>query len=199
MKHFASLLIFLLIASVPAFAQSQSFKSLLEKAKQGGVNAQNEVGIAYSEGRGVRRNQQKAVYWFAKSAENGYAIGICNLGLHYGWGLGVPRNLTVMMKYVFAAHAIDGLKCNPADFIEYFKPRPSECQIAKGWQLAVAWLRAHPDFDNSFGERPWAKDDDSYPVTVRENAPSVRLPFKNKCTTRRPIKNISRKQTKPLH
>ena len=128
----------------------------------------------------MKPNQRKAVYWFRKSAERGCSLGTCNLGLHYGRGLGVRRNLTLMMKYVFAAHALDGLKCHPGDYVEYFKPKPNECQIQKGRELAVGWLRAHPEFKNDFDERPWMEANGKYPVTVREQGSSVELPIKRR-------------------
>jgi TPR repeat protein len=166
-------------------AQDVSFGTLLEQARGGDYDAQNELGIAYSEGKGVRPNQEKAVYWFRKSSEQGYAIGTCNLALHYGRGRGVQRNKTLLMQYVFAAHALDGLKCHPAVYIEYFKP--TECQMERGWELAVEWLRAHPAFKNNFGERPWMEPDGEYPVTLREGSPVIELPVKSKCKGKRRI------------
>ena len=184
MKIIAAVL-FLLAIHAQAFPQSASFLALLEKAKSGNVDAQNEVGIAYSEGNGVKPNQRMAVYWFRKSAERGYAIGTCNLALHYSMGWGVKGNITLMWKYVFAAHALDGLKCNPADV--YYKFRKRHCSMEEGWKLAVAWLRAHPDFKNDFGEKPWNESQNQYPITVRENRPSMQLPIKNsgRCSKRR--------------
>ena len=207
----------LLSVPLNLFAQGESLQSLLEKARhedvqayysilesarkgnrrarlaltslaaEGDIGAQNELGIIYSEAKGVKPNQRRAVYWFRRSAELGFSIGTCNLGLHYGQGWGVRRNLTLMMKYVFAAHALDGLKCNPADFIEYFKLKPNECHIERGWELAVVWLRAHPGFKNNFDEQPWMEENGEYPVTVRENAPSVNLPpeRKGRCNPKR--------------
>jgi TPR repeat protein len=169
----------LVIMPTIALGQDESFISLFEKAKQGNIDAQNELGIAYSEGKGVKPNQEKAVYWFRKSAEQGYAIATCNLALHYGRGRGVPKNKILLMQYVFAAHALDGLKCHPARYIEYFKP--TECQIKQGWEFAVEWLRAHPLFTNNFGDKPWMESGGEYPVTVREGSPVVELPIKSKC------------------
>lgn len=83
------------------------------------MEAQNEIGIMYSEGEGTKANQRKAVYWFGKSAEQGYPHGACNLALHYGQGWGIRKNPTLMMKWVFVAHLLDGLKCHPADRIEH--------------------------------------------------------------------------------
>ena len=161
--------------------------ALISLANDGVGGAQNELGIMYSEANGVKPNQRTAVYWFRKSAESGYAIGTCNLALHYGHGWGVRRNMTLMMKYVFAAHALDGLKCQPGDYIEYFKPKPNQCDIERGWELAETWLRAHPEFKNNFDERPWMKENGDYPETFRERGPSVKLPptRKGNCNPKR--------------
>ena len=173
------LTIFILLSfSVSSFGQSNSFRLLLEKAKQGDVDAQNEVGIAYSEADGVRANQKKAVYWFKKSAESGYAIGTCNLALHYFRGWGIRKDKTLALKYIFAAHALDGLKCHPSDYIEAMKP--TECQLKIAWEAAVIWLRAHPDFDNDFDEKPWMKEGGEYPVTFREGSSVTKFPIKSK-------------------
>lgn len=48
------------------------------------------------------------------------------------------------------------------------------------WEAAVIWLRAHPDFDNNFDEKPWMKDDNEYPVTFREGSSVTKLPIKSK-------------------
>ncbi|MDT7541401.1 MAG: uncharacterized protein QOE33_1305 [Acidobacteriota bacterium] len=172
----------LLILCTPLFGQSDSFLSRLEKAKQGEVDAQNDVGSMYSEGRGVKPDQKQAVYWFGKATEQGYSYGVCNLALHYGRGWGVRKNRTLMMKWAFTGAALDGLVCHPGDFEEMFKP--TECEMEKGWDLAVAWLRAHPDFKNDFGERPWMESNGEYPITVRERGSPTELPpsrSKRKC------------------
>lgn len=178
-----------------AAGQSGSFDALLEKAKAGDFDAQNEVGISYSEGRGVLSNQRTAVYWFRKSAENGYPIGICNLGLHYGRGWGVRRDPILMMKYVFAANAINGLKCNPGDYVYVFKP--SKCAIQRGWTLAVDWLRAHPSFDDNFGNRPWMEENGQYGVTRREHGPSFDVPPRGKVACKKNKRNRKASGSRP--
>jgi len=72
---------------------------------------------------------------------------------------------------------LDGLKCQPADYLDLF--RPTECQVEKGWEMAVAWLKEHPDLKNNHGQRPWIGDGE-YPVTIREHGSSVQLPVKGK-------------------
>ena len=162
MKLLVKLIILLFTFNISLFGQSKSFDLLLEKAEQGDVNAQNEIGIAYSKGYGVQADQKKAVYWFRKSAEAGYAIGTCNLALHYSLGWGVRKDKTLALKYIFAAHALDGLKCHPSYYIEDMKP--TVCQLKIAWEAAVIWLRAHPDFDNNFDEKPWMKADTKFPI-----------------------------------
>jgi TPR repeat protein len=161
----------LLIVSVELEAFAQEEKSLakyLDNAKRGDANAQNEVGVIYAEGIGVKRNDREGVKWFRKSAEQGDVYGACNLALHYGRGHGIRKNLTVMMKWSFTANSLRGLKCHPEDFIAFFKP--GKTQIKRGWYLAMAWLRAHPDLKNSFGDRPWLGQGD-WPLIFREHGP----------------------------
>ena len=174
----------LLIAAIgsPVFSQTGRFQSLLDKAHSGNAGAQNDLGIAYSEGHGVRPDQRQAVYWFRQAAERGDVDGACNLGLHYRMGWGVKGNLTLMWKYVFAAHALDGLNCNPGDIPRNLRRSRS---MERGWKLAVAWLRAHPDFKNDFGDQPWMSETAQYPITVREYGDSIPLPYKNSARKQR--------------
>lgn len=169
----------LLVMTIPAvcFGQVSSFDSLLEFAKKGDAKAQNDLGIKYAEGDGIKRDDKLGVYWFKKSAEQGNVFGACNLGLHYGWGTGVRRNAMMAMKWSFISNSLDSLKCNPGDFAELFKP--NKRQVEAAWELAEAWLRAHPDLDNNFGQRPWLDPKQEYPITVRERGSTIKLPLKN--------------------
>jgi TPR repeat protein len=165
------MIISLLVASAQSRAAGQEEKSLakyLDDANRGGANAQNEVGIIYAEGIGVKRNNREGVRWFRKSANQGNVFGACNLALHYGRGEGLRKNLTLMMKWSFISHSLDSLKCHPEDFVAGF--RPGKSQIKRGWNLAMTWLRAHPDLDNDFDERPWLGQRD-WPITYRERVP----------------------------
>ena len=179
LRHLILIVIIFFVTNSCLFGQSKAaFKLLLEKAKQGNIDAQNEVGIAYSESIGVHPNQKKAVYWFRKSAESGYAIATCNVALHYWRGWGVRKDKVQAMKYVFAAHALDGLKCHPSDFIEAIKP--TECQMKTAWEAAVIWLRSHPNFKSNFDDRPWMESNGEYPETFREGSSRFKLPVKTK-------------------
>jgi hypothetical protein len=173
------MLLALILMPVCVLAQdNEKFSpTLLASARNGNEVAQNDLAIAYSEGRGIKSNQRIAVYWFSKSAEQGYVYGVCNLGLHYGWGSGIRRDYVQALKWSFIANSLDGLKCHPGDFVEAFKI--NECQVEQAWQLAVAWLRAHPKLENlNFGGRPWMEEGGEYGVTVRERGAQVQLPIK---------------------
>ena len=50
-------------------------------AKQGGAAAQFNLGLMYSEGRGVPRDYKTAVKWYTRSAKQGNADAQNSLGL----------------------------------------------------------------------------------------------------------------------
>ena len=60
-----------------------------------GVNyagGQNNLGVMYSRGRGVRKDDSEAVRWYRRAAEQGHALGQFNLGNMYRDGRGVARD-----------------------------------------------------------------------------------------------------------
>ena len=46
----------------------------------------------YRNGRGVTKDDKKAVEWYTKSAEQGHARGQCNLGIMYHNGYGITND-----------------------------------------------------------------------------------------------------------
>ena len=64
--------------------------SLYRKAaEKGEARAQNDLGLMYQEGKGVRKNNKKAAEWWRKAAEQGEARAQFNLGWMYKEGKGV--------------------------------------------------------------------------------------------------------------
>jgi hypothetical protein len=61
-------------------------------ADQGVSAAQNNLGLMYSQGRGVPRDVARAVQLWLAAAENDHAIAQFNLGLAYFRGEGVAKN-----------------------------------------------------------------------------------------------------------
>jgi TPR repeat protein len=62
----------------------------LKRAQAGDPNAQNELGLLYSEGRGLPQNYLEAKDWFKKAADQGHAAAQVNLGTLYSLGQGAP-------------------------------------------------------------------------------------------------------------
>lgn len=140
--------------SLTTFGQQESFKSVIEKARHGDANAQNEAGYRYHEGVGVTRNLKTAVYWYRKSAEQANVHGACNLGLSYGMRHGVGKDLTLAMKWLFIGTVLGAIKCHFSDYVPSVL-RPEQHEVNEGHKLAVAWLRARPHLKDGFGEQRW--------------------------------------------
>ena len=58
----------------------------------GHPKAQFEVARCYQNGTGVEKNEENAVVWYRKSAEQGYAMAQCDLGYCYYCGEGVKKD-----------------------------------------------------------------------------------------------------------
>jgi hypothetical protein len=61
-------------------------------ADQGYAKAQSNLGIAYAFGKGVLKDDKKAVYWYQKAADQGQAKTQFNLGVKYAFGKGVLKD-----------------------------------------------------------------------------------------------------------
>ncbi len=84
----ASILCLVALLGVPVGAR-QLPPGLLERAEQGDVEAQTELGTRYYAGRGVVQDDTEAVRWISRAAEQGHAPAEYNLGLLYFRSRGV--------------------------------------------------------------------------------------------------------------
>lgn len=66
----------------------QAVGEILMRAEAGNPDAQNQLGVLYSEGRGVPQNYLEAKDWFKKAADQGHADAQVNLGTLYSLGQG---------------------------------------------------------------------------------------------------------------
>ena len=112
MKKIAYLMLAIVVCCSSAYAQKRKSSSrtknrtektvklpndaeLVAKAKAGNARAQAFVARCYSNGtNGVKKNYKEAVKWAQKSADQGDAVGLYLLGVHYDKGLGVASNYT---------------------------------------------------------------------------------------------------------
>jgi uncharacterized protein len=60
-----------------------AFKSFTQLAEQGDARAQNQLGHMYGAGEGVKRSDTEALYWYHRSAGQGFAEGQYKLGVLY--------------------------------------------------------------------------------------------------------------------
>ena len=77
----------------------KSVQELLSLAKQGDAAAQYNLGLAYNNGRGVRKNEQKAFWWWRVAAEHGDPTAQFYLGNMYRAGIGVPQDIQQAFKW----------------------------------------------------------------------------------------------------
>lgn len=76
LKALTKLIILPIILVGNMITNAQTFKAYKAKAEQGYAQAQGSLGVCYYEGDGVAMNKTKAVEWFQKAAEQGYAEAI---------------------------------------------------------------------------------------------------------------------------
>ena len=60
--------------------------------------AQYELGLCYAEGRGVIKDEDQAVFWCRKAAEQGYAKAQHHLAYYLHFGIGVAKNLSEALE-----------------------------------------------------------------------------------------------------
>lgn len=102
-------------------------------AKAGDSICQDMLGVLYSEGRGVARDQATAFHWFQLAAAQGNPTAEYNLALAYERGEGVTKNPAEAEKWYIKA-AESGLP--------YAQLHLAVAAVGGGdWKAAVKWLR----------------------------------------------------------
>ena len=91
--------------------QRQDYRAALNNwrplAIQGNPTAQNNLGVMYLDGKGVKQSFSEAVRWISLSAAAGSSLGQNNLGGLYRDGKGVPRDFRKAFQW-FTAGAAQG-------------------------------------------------------------------------------------------
>ncbi len=75
-------------------------------AEAGNAHAQNNLGVALRDGRGISRNYAAAVGWFKKAAAQNLAAAYCNLGFMFEFGLGVDLDDSAAIRHYRLAAAL---------------------------------------------------------------------------------------------
>lgn len=92
MKKIYLIMILFFATASGVFAQTANIVTLMLKAKSGEAEAQNDLGEAYYDGKGVTENLPEAVKWFTKAAEQENVKAQYNLGECYYYGYGVYKD-----------------------------------------------------------------------------------------------------------
>ena len=73
-------------------ADQQKIAALRASAEAGDALAQVNLGVMYTKGNGVRRDDIEANSWFRKAADQGDALAQVRLGIMYANGRGVQQD-----------------------------------------------------------------------------------------------------------
>jgi hypothetical protein len=93
-------------AVLPRSGPRPSPERLLSLAKAGDPQAQHNIAVAYAEGRGGRKDFERAGEWFREAAINGVVNAQYNLAVLHERGLGVRRDpIEALIWYHSAADA----------------------------------------------------------------------------------------------
>jgi len=84
---------FLKGAETSAKEGQQALALFRQAAQLGSADAMKELGLMYSLGNGVVKDQDTAVVWFRQAAERGSAEAIFNLGVAYENGEGIGKDV----------------------------------------------------------------------------------------------------------
>lgn len=99
MKKIYLIMILFFATASGVFAQTANIVTLMLKAKSGEAEAQNALGEAYYDGKGVTENLPEAVKWYKKAALQENAKAQYNLGNCYYYGNGVYKDYGEAVKW----------------------------------------------------------------------------------------------------
>ena len=86
-------------------ADSITTSEVEKLAYRGVAEAQYKLGVMYDIGKGVPKDDAKAVEWYEKAAAQGHAEAQYNLGLIYYGGDGVPKDAAKALMWLQKAAA----------------------------------------------------------------------------------------------
>ena len=108
MKQLLSNLILISLFGLPIYSYAEIanntsavefFLKNEQLANEGNIFSQYNLGLMYSNGKGVRQDYTKALEWYQKAANQGYAKAQYNLGLMYSDGKGVRQDYTKAFEW----------------------------------------------------------------------------------------------------
>jgi localization factor PodJL len=95
------------LSAIPAIAKEVGSIALRNAAEGGDARALYEIGLRYTDGRGVASDYAEAAKWYALSAERGFAPAQYRRGNFHEKGLGMPRDAAKATK-LYEQAAVQG-------------------------------------------------------------------------------------------
>ncbi len=114
---------------------------------QGNAKAQNLLGIMYSDGLGVRKNNTNALKWFRKAGEQDYFVAFNNLYFMYKNGKGTKKNSAEALKWLCKA----GEQGDYYALIELVDMYRKGKFVKKDNTKVLKWLRKAAEQEHDFG------------------------------------------------
>jgi len=132
------------IVSMLAIGPNRSVKEavawLRKAAQRGNAAAQVNLGVMYSNGWGVPRNDATALHWLVTAADAGSARALYNLGIMYMQGQGVRQDYAKALKFFQqAAESCDtGAQTNLAYLYDRGLGVKADPKLAAEWYQRAA-------------------------------------------------------------
>ena len=127
---------------------------LRARAEQGDAGAQFEIGMMYSDGRGVPQDDVQAMVWYCRAAEHRYVDALFALGAMYLFGQGVPQDYVEAHAWMSLA----AVWATGSDKKRYEKNRTAlaelmtPAEVAEARTLARAWTEVFEQRTNKNDE-----------------------------------------------
>jgi uncharacterized protein len=122
-----------------------AYAEYLRLAQTGDSNAETALGILYSDGHGVPKDQSVAVTWFRKAAEKGNPQAQLNLGIHYEQGEGVEQDFPAAFGWYRKAAEQGYAPAELAIGNMYYRGRG----VSQDKKEAYAWFQRAADQGNA--------------------------------------------------
>lgn len=118
----------------------QGFQKLLKAAQGGHLEAQQEVGSCYADGKGTGKDPKKAYEWFLKAAERGHVGAQVNVGFCLAYGDGVGKDMRKAFEWFqkAAAQGSDLAQFNLGVLYENGDVVPADAAKARMWYEKAA-------------------------------------------------------------
>ena len=116
---------------------TKKYAEYLEQAQQGHADAQYQLGISYSQGKGVSIDKAEALGWFLKAAEQGHSEALFKLAKIYELGSDIEQNF-VLAQTFYNLSEVAGNK-NASTSKEMLRKKLTKDQLLEAKKLSEEW------------------------------------------------------------